>query len=99
MKTNEVLSEEVKTREVFNFFLVDTKQHLSWCIRYQITERDEDALKYLKDIKWCRIDSPKGFKLEFLFDANPYFKNTILTKIYHMIDEDEPILEKAIGYV
>ncbi|CAA7408786.1 unnamed protein product [Spirodela intermedia] len=72
MKTNEVLSEEIK-------------------------ERDEDALKYLKDIKWCRIDSPKGFKLEFFFDTNPYFKNTILTKIYHMIDEDEPILEKAIG--
>ncbi|KAM7274894.1 hypothetical protein ACFE04_016760 [Oxalis oulophora] len=63
----------------------------------EITERDEGALKYLKDIKWCRIDDPKGFKLEFFFDTNPYFKNTVLTKIYHMIDEDEPILEKAIG--
>ncbi|EEF48078.1 nucleosome assembly protein, putative [Ricinus communis] len=63
----------------------------------EITERDEGALKYLKDIKWCRIDDPKGFKLEFFFDTNPYFKNTVLTKTYHMIDEDEPILEKAIG--
>ncbi|WOL14042.1 nucleosome assembly protein 1 [Canna indica] len=63
----------------------------------EIQERDEDALKYLKDIKWCRIDNPKGFKLEFFFKANPYFKNTVLTKTYHMIDEDEPILEKAIG--
>lgn len=63
----------------------------------EITERDEGALKYLKDIKWCRIDDPKGFKLEFFFDTNPYFKNTVLSKIYHMIDEDEPILEKAIG--
>ncbi|KAH0842733.1 hypothetical protein HID58_092069, partial [Brassica napus] len=27
----------------------------------------------------------------------PYFKNTVLTKTYHMIDEDEPILKKAIG--
>ncbi|KAF5776868.1 putative nucleosome assembly protein (NAP) [Helianthus annuus] len=63
----------------------------------EISERDEDALKYLKDIKWCRIDDPKGFKLEFFFDTNPYFKNSVLTKVYHMIDEDEPILEKAIG--
>ncbi|KAL5572463.1 hypothetical protein UlMin_022060 [Ulmus minor] len=63
----------------------------------EISERDEAALKYLKDIKWCRIDNPKGFKLEFFFDTNPFFKNTVLSKTYHMIDEDEPILEKAIG--
>ncbi|KAD4889357.1 hypothetical protein E3N88_21430 [Mikania micrantha] len=63
----------------------------------EISERDEEALKYLKDIKWCRIDDPKGFKLEFFFDANPFFKNSVLTKTYHMIDDDEPILEKAIG--
>lgn len=64
----------------------------------QISERDEGALKYVKDIKWSRIDNPKGFKLEFFFETNPFFKNTVLTKTYHMIDEDEPILEKAIGY-
>ncbi|KAL7162642.1 hypothetical protein ACSBR2_043014 [Camellia fascicularis] len=63
----------------------------------EISERDEEALKYLKDIKWCRIDNPKGFKLEFFFDTNPFFKNLVLTKTYHMIDDDEPILEKAIG--
>ncbi|KAF3621704.1 hypothetical protein FXO38_31708 [Capsicum annuum] len=63
----------------------------------EISERDEAALKFLKDIKWTRIDNPKGFKLEFFFDTNPFFKNTVLTKTYHMIDEDEPILEKAIG--
>ncbi|XP_019088938.1 PREDICTED: nucleosome assembly protein 1;1-like isoform X2 [Camelina sativa] len=63
----------------------------------EVTERDEGALNYLKDIKWCKIEEPKGFKLEFVFDSNPYFKNTVLTKSYHMIDEDEPLLEKAIG--
>ncbi|XP_009606365.1 nucleosome assembly protein 1;3 [Nicotiana tomentosiformis] len=63
----------------------------------EITERDEGALKFLKDIKWSRIENPKGFKLEFFFETNPYFTNTVLTKTYHMIDEDEPILEKAIG--
>ncbi|KAL1547777.1 Nucleosome assembly protein 1 [Salvia divinorum] len=64
----------------------------------EISERDEGALKFLKDIKWFRIENPKGFKLEFYFDTtNPFFKNAVLTKTYHMIDEDEPILEKAIG--
>ncbi|XP_054780837.1 nucleosome assembly protein 1;4-like [Prosopis cineraria] len=64
----------------------------------EITERDEGALKYLKDIKWSKLDNPKGFKLEFFFSTNPYFKNSVLIKTYHMIDDDDdPILEKAIG--
>ncbi|TXG68582.1 hypothetical protein EZV62_003517 [Acer yangbiense] len=36
-----------------------------------------------------RIDDPKGFKLEFFFDPNPYFKNSVLRKTYHIIDDDE----------
>ncbi|CAH8391762.1 unnamed protein product [Eruca vesicaria subsp. sativa] len=63
----------------------------------EVTEGDEEALKYLKDIKWCKTEEPKGFKLEFLFDSNPFFKNDVLTKSYHVIDEDEPLLEKAMG--
>ncbi|XP_061358302.1 nucleosome assembly protein 1;3-like isoform X2 [Gastrolobium bilobum] len=63
----------------------------------EISERDEDALNFLKDIKWSRVENPKGFKLEFFFDPNPYFSNSVLTKTYQMVDEDEPILEKAIG--
>ncbi|XP_010539394.1 PREDICTED: nucleosome assembly protein 1;3-like [Tarenaya hassleriana] len=78
-----------------NFWLTALKNND--VISEEITERDEGALKYLKDIKWCRIEEPKGFKLEFFFDPNPYFKNTVLTKAYHMIDEDEPLLEKATG--
>ncbi|XLS66997.1 hypothetical protein HN51_018020 [Arachis hypogaea] len=42
----------------------------------KISERDEGALKFLKDIKWSRIDNPNGFKLEFYFNTNPYFTNT-----------------------
>jgi len=63
----------------------------------EVQERDHAALAYLKDIKWHRIDNPKGFVLEFYFDTNPFFKNSVLSKTYHMIDDDEPILEKAIG--
>ncbi|RZS03921.1 hypothetical protein BHM03_00034175 [Ensete ventricosum] len=63
-----------------------------------IQERDAGALKFLKDIKLCRTDNLKGFKLDFFFDVNPYFKNSLLTKTYQMIDDDdEPVLEKAIG--
>ena len=56
----------------------------------EIAKRDEGALKYPKDIKWYGIKN-EGFKLEFYFDTNPYFKNTVLTKTCHTIDEDEPI--------
>ncbi|KAF8696196.1 hypothetical protein HU200_037094 [Digitaria exilis] len=63
----------------------------------EIRKRDEEALKYLRNIKWCKTDNPQGFKIEFSFDTNPFFKNSVLIKTYHMIDGDEPILEKAIG--
>lgn len=63
----------------------------------EITEQDEDALQFLKDVKWSRLDDAKGFKLEFFFDTNPYSSNSVLTKTYHMISEDEHILENAIG--
>ncbi|THU61140.1 hypothetical protein C4D60_Mb07t20140 [Musa balbisiana] len=95
--TEETPSEDKASEEkgVPGFWL--TAMKTNEVLAEEIQERDEEALKYLKDIKWCRIDDPKGFKLEFFFDPNPYFKNTVLTKTYHMIDEDEPILEKAIG--
>uniref|UniRef100_A0A1D1ZF83 Putative nucleosome assembly protein C2D10.11C n=1 Tax=Anthurium amnicola TaxID=1678845 RepID=A0A1D1ZF83_9ARAE len=86
---------DVEERGVPDFWL--TAMKTNEVLAEEIQERDEGALNFLKDIKWGRIDNPKGFKLEFFFDTNPYFKNTVLTKTYHMIDEDEPILEKAIG--
>ncbi|XP_068498579.1 nucleosome assembly protein 1;4-like [Phaseolus vulgaris] len=56
-----------------------------------ITEADEGPLEYLRDIKWCRVEASKSFKLKFFFHPNPYFRNTVLAKTYHMIDEDEPM--------
>ncbi|KAL6615905.1 hypothetical protein ACP70R_038175 [Stipagrostis hirtigluma subsp. patula] len=86
---------EKKEKGVPDFWLHAMKNNE--ILAEEIQKGDEEALKYLKDIKWCRIDDPKGFKIEFSFDTNPFFKNSVLTKTYHMIDEDEPILEKAIG--
>lgn len=97
--TDEAATEEedkaAEEKGVPDFWLTAMKNNE--VLAEEISERDEGALKYLKDIKWSRIDNPKGFKLEFFFDTNPCFKNSVLTKTYHMIDEDEPILEKAIG--
>ncbi|XP_062022533.1 nucleosome assembly protein 1;2-like isoform X1 [Rosa rugosa] len=63
----------------------------------EITEHDEEAFKYLSDIKCCRIGSSNGFKMEFIFNPNPYFENSVLKKTYHMTNDNKPILEKAIG--
>jgi nucleosome assembly protein 1-like 1 len=101
MKTNEVLSEEVNIETSFLccFLLIHCSMMVSiFLLNLQIQERDEAALKYLKDIKWSRIEDPKGFKLDFFFDTNPFIKNSVLTKTY-MVDEDDLILEKAIGLV
>ncbi|XP_051114150.1 nucleosome assembly protein 1;2 [Andrographis paniculata] len=87
--------EDKDEKGVPDFWLIAMKNNE--VLAEEISERDEAALKFLKDIKWSRIDNPKGFKLDFYFETNPFFKNTVLTKTYHMIDEDEPILEKAIG--
>lgn len=99
VKEASAVEEEDKSAEekgVPNFWL--TAMKTNEILAEEISDRDEGALKYLKDIKCSKIDKPKGFKLEFFFDANPYFKNSVLTKTYHMIDDDdEPILEKAIG--
>lgn len=93
--TNEAPIDQEEVKGVPDFWLNAMKTNE--VLTEEISERDEEALKFLKDIKWRRIENPKGFMLEFFFDANPYFKNSVLTKTYHMIDDDEPILEKAIG--
>eukprot|EP00918_Siedleckia_nematoides_P072961 GHVU01159279.1.p1 GENE.GHVU01159279.1~~GHVU01159279.1.p1 ORF type:complete len:384 (+),score=96.41 GHVU01159279.1:87-1238(+) len=56
-----------------------------------IQDHDEPILKSLKDIvvKFNKAD-PMGFSLEFHFEANEYFSNTILTKEYVMRSEPDP---------
>ncbi|XP_047317749.1 nucleosome assembly protein 1;4-like [Impatiens glandulifera] len=96
--TNEGKKDEDKEAEekgVPSFWLIAMKNNE--VLAEEITELDEEALKYLKDITWCKLEGAQGFKLTFSFDPNPFFKNTILTKAYHMINEEEDILEKAIG--
>ncbi|GJW98781.1 nucleosome assembly protein 1;4-like protein [Tanacetum coccineum] len=88
-------NESTGDKGVPNFWLTAMKSND--VLADEISESDEGALQYLKDVKWSRVAGAKGFKLEFFFDPNPYFKNSVLTKTYEMINEEEHILEKAIG--
>ncbi|KAJ1962873.1 histone chaperone [Dipsacomyces acuminosporus] len=47
-----------------------------------ITERDQEALKHLSDIRLVYLEDKPGFKLEFVFGENPYFANQVLAKTY-----------------
>lgn len=77
-----------------------------------LNEKDADALTYLTDITCESVTGTAkaetanggeeevetvGFRLNFKFRENPYFNNTVLTKTYHMLDDTEPVLEKAEG--
>ncbi|CAL8356909.1 unnamed protein product [Lota lota] len=56
-----------------------------------LEEHDEPILKHLKDIqvKFSEPGQPMSFTLEFHFESNPFFSNTILTKVYRMKSEPE----------
>ncbi|VVA98655.1 unnamed protein product [Arabis nemorensis] len=93
---NGVVKDEAEKEGVPNFWLIAMKTNEM--LANEITERDEGALKYLKDIRCFRVENnSRNFKLEFLFDPNPYFKNTVLFKTYHVTDDDGPVLDKVIG--
>ncbi|XP_055831044.1 nucleosome assembly protein 1;4-like [Solanum dulcamara] len=66
-----------------NFWLNAMKAFEIYEDEMNISPQNEEALKFLKDIKCCRVDHPKGFKLDFFFDTNPFFKNSVLTKTCH----------------
>eukprot|EP00244_Chara_vulgaris_P007151 TRINITY_DN267_c0_g1_i1.p1 TRINITY_DN267_c0_g1~~TRINITY_DN267_c0_g1_i1.p1 ORF type:complete len:369 (+),score=102.86 TRINITY_DN267_c0_g1_i1:335-1441(+) len=90
-----VAEDVVDAKGVPNFWLTAMKNFDM--IGEMITARDEPALKYVRDVKWNRLEDGKSFKIDFLFNENPYFSNSVLSKTYHMIEEDEPVLEKSEG--
>ena len=69
-----------------------------------IFDGDEEALKHLIDIKVEYLQDNPGFKLEFLFEENPFFSNKSLVKTYYLDNNpDDPfgdlIYQKAVGTV
>lgn len=56
-----------------------------------IQEHDESILKHLQDLKVKFSESnPMGFTIDFHFEPNEYFTNTLLTKEYIMRSEPDP---------
>lgn len=52
-----------------------------------ITDRDEEALKFLTDIRMEYLDRP-GFRLIFEFSENPFFTNKTISKTYFYQEEN-----------
>ncbi|XP_051779454.1 nucleosome assembly protein 1-like 4b isoform X2 [Erpetoichthys calabaricus] len=57
-----------------------------------LQEHDEPILRHLQDIKVIFSDpgQPMSFTLEFYFEPNEYFSNTVLRKVYKMKSEPDP---------
>ncbi|CAH2325724.1 nucleosome assembly 1-like 4 isoform X1 [Pelobates cultripes] len=60
-------------------------------INISLQEYDEPILKHLQDVtvKFSDPGQPMSFTLEFHFDPNDYFTNSILTKSYKMKSEPD----------
>ncbi|WFD32179.1 histone chaperone [Malassezia sp. CBS 17886] len=77
---------------ISEFWLTALKNHIA--LSELITERDEDALVHLKDVRLRYLDPPKddadalqGFQLDFHFAPNEFFSNDVLTKTYFYQDQ------------
>lgn len=66
------------------FWLSAMKNQIS--LAEMITERDEEALKQLTDIRMEYLDQP-GFRLIFEFSENEFFTNKTISKTYYYKDE------------
>ncbi|PWY64999.1 NAP-domain-containing protein [Aspergillus heteromorphus CBS 117.55] len=67
------------------FWLSAMKNQIS--LAEMITERDEEALKSLIDIRMEYLDRP-GFRLIFEFSENVFFTNKVISKTYYYKEEN-----------
>ncbi|KAK4156499.1 nucleosome assembly protein 1 [Chaetomidium leptoderma] len=73
-----------KVSGIPEFWLSAMKNQIS--LAEMITDRDEEALKALIDIRMEYLDKP-GFRLIFEFAENDFFTNTTITKTYYYQNE------------
>jgi nucleosome assembly protein 1-like 1 len=76
--------EESNTAGIPEFWLSAMKNQVS--LAEMITDRDEEALKHLVDVRMEYLDRP-GFRLIFDFSENEFFKNKIISKTYYYHEE------------
>lgn len=67
------------------FWLSAMKNQIS--LAEMITERDQEALKHLVDIRMEYLDRP-GFRLIFEFSENEFFTNKTISKTYYYKEEN-----------
>eukprot|EP00744_Colponema_vietnamica_P000617 GILI01001077.1.p1 GENE.GILI01001077.1~~GILI01001077.1.p1 ORF type:complete len:362 (-),score=192.90 GILI01001077.1:319-1320(-) len=78
------------------FWLTVIKNH--YMLNEMVFPADEEALAALKDVRLKNLPEGKtGFMLEFEFAANDYFENTLLTKQYIMVADEDYVLDHAEG--
>ncbi|KAJ3289945.1 nucleosome assembly protein [Rhizoclosmatium globosum] len=75
------------TKGIPEFWLTALKTNAE--IGELITEKDEEALKALKNIKYSYLPDNPGFKLEFFFSENDFFTNKKLEKTYYLINSPD----------
>lgn len=89
-KKEEVKTEETDASEASDvkgipeFWLSAMKNQIS--LAEMITDRDEQALKHLTDIRMEYLDKP-GFRLIFEFSENEFFSNKTISKTYYYQNE------------
>uniref|UniRef100_A0A093UUQ1 Putative nucleosome assembly protein n=1 Tax=Talaromyces marneffei PM1 TaxID=1077442 RepID=A0A093UUQ1_TALMA len=77
-------AEEANVSGIPEFWLSAMKNQVS--LVEMITERDEEALKHLTDIRMEYLDRP-GFRLIFEFSENEFFTNKTICKTYYYQEE------------
>jgi len=73
------------TKGIPEFWLSAMKNQVS--LAELITDRDEEALRHLTDVRMEYLDRP-GFRLIFDFAANDFFTNKTITKTYYYREEN-----------
>ncbi|KAJ1846380.1 histone chaperone [Coemansia sp. RSA 2708] len=73
-------ADEEDVAGVPDFWLTALRNHPQ--LAELITDRDEGAIKFLRDIRLAYLDDQPGFRLEFEFAENPFFTNAVLAKTY-----------------
>ncbi|KAL1877103.1 hypothetical protein VTK73DRAFT_8840 [Phialemonium thermophilum] len=77
-------ADETTVAGIPEFWLSAMKNQVS--LSEMITDRDEEALKRLTDIRMEYLDKP-GFRLIFEFAENDFFTNKTITKTYYYRNE------------
>jgi nucleosome assembly protein 1-like 1 len=86
------------SKGIDSFWLEALQHHV--IIQEFITERDAEALKYLKDLR-CELTpdgEADGFTIVFEFGPNPFFSNATLSKSFSLTREaDDTVASKSVG--